>query len=135
MKQFGIETRQWLLSVIKQRKLLLLRKESHKPELHVEIALKMLEDLLSSYSYSNPLYMARFINQYTGDISVLLPGKGSTCYEKRKKEFNEICRKAILIQEEAQGTGLRAQVKKNPSTTSRLFIQEGNEKQYELSIF
>jgi hypothetical protein len=97
MGQFGINTRKWLLSVIKQRKLLLKTHRSHKSELHVEIALELLDDLLSAYSYENDLYMARFINQNASDIGVLLPGKGSTAFEKKHREFDSIRKQAILI--------------------------------------
>jgi hypothetical protein len=109
MNQFGKETRQWLLSVIRQRKLLLIRNRSHKSELEVEIAIKILEDLLSAYSYENPMYMARFIGQHTGDIDVLLPGKGSTCYMKKQKEFAEIRKSAMLIIAGNQAESIRRQ--------------------------
>jgi hypothetical protein len=97
MGQFGISTRKWLLSAIKQRKLLLKTNRSHKSELHVEIALDLLDNLLSAYSYENDLYMARFINQNSSDIRILLPGKGSSSFEKKQREFTSIIKQSILI--------------------------------------
>jgi hypothetical protein len=97
MAQFGIETSKWLLSVIKQRKLLLKTNKNHKPQLHVEMALALLERLLNTYSYENDLYMARFINQNAGDISILLPGKGATGYDKKHSELQAIIRTAVAI--------------------------------------
>jgi hypothetical protein len=99
MGQFGTDTRKWLLSAIKQRKLLLKTNRSHKSELHVEMALDLLDNLLSAYSYENDLFMARFINQHSDDISILLPGKGSTSFEKKHKEFVGIVKQAILIED------------------------------------
>jgi hypothetical protein len=97
MGQFGISTRKWLISAIKQRKLLLKTHRSLKSELHVEMALELLDNLLSSYSYENDIYMARFILQNAADIEILLPGKGSTAHDKKHREYLDILKKAAGI--------------------------------------
>jgi hypothetical protein len=99
MGQFGTDTRRWLLSAIKQRKLLLKLNKSHKSQLEVEISIKILDDLLSTYSYENDIYMARFIRQNIGWIENILPGTGATGHQKRMNELTEINKHAILLLE------------------------------------
>jgi hypothetical protein len=100
MGYFGIETRKWLESAIKQRKFLLKLNKSHKSQLEVEIAIKILDDLLNTYSYENDVYMARFIRLNIGWIENILPGSGATGYQKKMNELKEINRRAILLIEE-----------------------------------
>jgi hypothetical protein len=97
MAQFSSDTRRWLEAAIRQRKLLIRHNKSHKPEEEVLIALDLLEKLLKAYTYSVDLYMARFIHQYYKDICIILPGKGSSCSDKRQAEFRDIHLKAIQI--------------------------------------
>ena len=75
------------------------------------MALDLLDKLLSAYSYENDLYMARFINQNQGDIAVLLPGKGSTSFEKKQKEFSAIVKQALLIEDIKTSTRIRSNQK------------------------
>jgi hypothetical protein len=97
MGQFGTETRKWLESAIKQRKLLLKLNKSHKSQLEVELALQILDGLLGAYSYKNDVYMARFIRQNVGWIENILPGSGATGHQKRMDQLTEINKRAILI--------------------------------------
>lgn len=106
MAQFASDTRRWLEAVIKQRKLLLKINKSHKPEHEVMMAIHNLETLLSTYSYSNDLYMARFICQNVDNIETLLPGSGSAACRKKQLEFNLIRYNATLIVG-SQGSCLR----------------------------
>lgn len=123
MGQFGTETRKWLESAIKQRKLLLKLNKSHKSQLEVEIAIEILNGLLSSYSYENDIYMARFIRQNIGWIENILPGSGATGHQKRADQLSEINKRAILIIE-----GAAAQ-RHNGATVKNL-----NTKQYEMEF-
>lgn len=97
MGQFGIETRRWLESIIKQRKWLLHTNHNHKPQHEVTKALYELEILLGTYTYENDLHMARFIAQKLQNIETIIPGSGATCHAKRMRELSEINKKAILI--------------------------------------
>jgi hypothetical protein len=97
MGQFGIETRKWLESAIKQRKLLLKLNKSHKPQMEVEVAIEILDGILSTYSYENDIHMARFIRQNIGRIENILPGSGATGYKKKMEQLAEINKRAILI--------------------------------------
>jgi hypothetical protein len=97
MGQFGTETRKWLESAIKQRKLLLKLNKSHKSQLEVEMAIQVLDGLLSAYTYENDVYMARFIRQNIGWIENILPGSGATGHQKRMEQLTEINKRAILI--------------------------------------
>lgn len=72
--------------------------------------------MLSAYSYENSLYMARFIRQNIGHIEDILPGKGSTCYEKRMDQLAEINKKAIRIIEESEALDARHREVTNPKT-------------------
>jgi hypothetical protein len=93
MARFAVDTRRWLEAAIKQRRLLIRLGKSHKPaaDLHT------VENLLNTYSYSNDLYMARFICQYKCEIENILPGAGSSSCRKRQMEFNDICYAAVMI--------------------------------------
>lgn len=104
MGQFGIDTRRWLESAIKQRKLLLRVNKSHKLQAHVETALHTLLGQLECYTYARDEYMARFITQNIDRILTILPGKGSTCHQKRMNELADIYKKAnrILAEEPMQ---------------------------------
>jgi hypothetical protein len=98
MNQFGITTRRWLLSVIRQRKLLLDIGKSRLRNYDQCIrSIDRLELYLGTFSYSDPVNMARFIRMNKGHIMILLPGIGSSLHEKRKKEFEEICIEAETI--------------------------------------
>jgi hypothetical protein len=102
---YGTETRRWLLSVIRQRKFLLEIGKSKLPSgEHIKDTIARLELYLGMFSYSNPVNMARFINQHKGEIYILLPGKGSSNYEKRRKEYEDICRDAheIMVGKQAE---------------------------------
>lgn len=98
LKDYGIKTRRWLLSVIRQRRFLLeIGKSKAKDSTRIIDALDRLEKYLGLYTYATPRYMARFINERKSDICLLLPGRGSSMYEKRQKEFEDICADADLI--------------------------------------
>lgn len=101
MGQFGVQTRHWLESAIKQRKLLLRMNKSHKSQLQVEIAVDLLSNQLKAYSYENDVYMARFIRQNISDIEIIIPGSGATCHDKKMRELAEINRHAIMLLDEA----------------------------------
>ena len=116
MGQFGIETRKWLESAIKQRKYLLKNNKSHKSELEVEIAIKILDELLSMYSYKNDVYMARFIRQNLVWIENILPGSGATGYQKKLAELKEINKQAILLIEGHEAQILIRKQVTNPNT-------------------
>jgi hypothetical protein len=98
MGKFSDKTKKWLRSIIKQRKLLIHRNASHKDQAVAAVAIYSLESLLNCYPYENDVYMARFIRQYSTAIENILPGKGSTCYEKRMKEFSEIKKQALMLE-------------------------------------
>jgi hypothetical protein len=93
MARFAVDARRWLEAVIKQRRLLIRLGKSHKPAADMHTV----ETMLKAYSYSNDLYMARFICQYKGEIENILPGAGSSCSLKRQLEFNDIHYQAVLI--------------------------------------
>jgi hypothetical protein len=97
MGQFGIETRKWLESAIKQRKLLLKLNKSHKPHTDVEMAISQVDGLLKTYTFENDLYMARFIQQYLRSLEIIIPGKGSAAHVKRDRELTSINKRAIEI--------------------------------------
>jgi hypothetical protein len=99
MGQFGIETRQWLMNLIKQRKFLVRNNLNHKPQHELNKALFALETQLGAYTYENDLYMARFIRQYRNKIETIVPGSGATCHTKRMRELAQINKKAITILE------------------------------------
>ena len=99
MGQFGTETRKWLLSAVKQRRLLLKTDRSHKPRVHVEMALDLLDRQLTAYTFENDQHMSKFILRNADDITLLLPGKGSSSYEKKHREFEHIRRQAILLKD------------------------------------
>lgn len=116
MGQFGINTRKWLESAIKQRKLLLRLNKSHKSQLEVELAIKYLDELLGMYSYENDIYMARFIRQNIGWIESILPGSGSTGYHKKMTELKEIDKRSILLIEEHETQIMTRKQTTNPKT-------------------
>ena len=97
MGQFGIETRKWLESAIRQRKHLIKYNKSQKPQHEIETAIDCLERQLSAYTFENDHYMARFIRNNISSIEKILPGAGSTSYAKRMIEFNDINKRSILI--------------------------------------
>lgn len=97
MAQFADETRTWLLTVIRQRKRLMIQNKSHKPEANVRMALDILDLMLKTYRYENDLHMARFVRQQLGNIAMILPGAGSTLRHKREREFTDIKKRALLI--------------------------------------
>lgn len=98
MAVFGTNTRKWLLSVIRQRKALIRLNRSYKSPDDTIRAIEKLDLQLSCYTYENDLYMARFIRQYGFFIDQILPGHGSSCYERRRLEWSEIRKKAALIE-------------------------------------
>jgi len=99
MSEFSNKTREWLLSVIRQRKLLMKNGRSKVNEQAAREAIRDLELYLGAYSYANPYHMARFINGHKSQIQAILPGEGSPSHEKRHKEFEAYCRiAATLIQ-------------------------------------
>jgi hypothetical protein len=100
MAEYSDNTRCWLKSVIGQRKMLIRRNASHIDMARALVAINDLEKLLACYSYSNDLFMARFLRQQSQNIEFLLPGKGSSCHERRLTEWNMIKKTAILIAEE-----------------------------------
>jgi hypothetical protein len=116
MGQFGIDTRKWLESAIKQRKLLLKLNKSHKSQLEIELAISILDDLLGTYSYENDVYMARFIRQNIGSIEIILPGSGATGYKKKMEQLSEINKRAILILESYPTQDSRLKTKTNLNT-------------------
>lgn len=85
------------MTVIRQRKRLVLSSRSHKPEANVRMALDTLDLMLLTYRYDNDLHMARFVRQQLGNIAMILPGAGSTLRDKREREFNDIKKRALLI--------------------------------------
>jgi hypothetical protein len=93
MAQFAIDTRRWLEAAIKQRKLIIRLGKSHKPAADMHTV----ETMLKAYSYSNDLYMARFICQYRAEIENIIPGAGSSCSLKKQLEFNDIYYQAVMI--------------------------------------
>jgi hypothetical protein len=97
MAQFATETRRWLESAVKQRKLLLRMNKSHKNPAQTEMAIARLELQLKTYTYENDLYMARFIRNFYNDIDLILPGVGSTSHLKKQLQFKDINSRAILI--------------------------------------
>jgi hypothetical protein len=97
MAKFSSDTRRWLEAVIRQRKLLIRLNKSQKPAADVLTALDQLDRMLKTYPYSQDLHMARFVHQNYSNISVVLPGAGSSCSNKRHSEFREIHLKAIQI--------------------------------------
>jgi hypothetical protein len=97
MGQFATETRHWLESTIKQRKLLLKINKSHKPQTETETAIDILQRLLSSYSYENDLFMARFFCNNVQSIEKILPGFGSSSHEKRMLEFTALNKRSLEI--------------------------------------
>jgi hypothetical protein len=102
MAKFSNETKVWLRSIIKQRKVLIRLNKSHKSHAVAALAIYRLEALLNCWSYNHDVYMGRFIRQYSTEISDILPGTGSTCHDKRMAEFTSIRKQALLI--EAQFT-------------------------------
>jgi len=98
MAEFAVKTRKWLLSVIRQRKVLIRLNKSYKPSVETLKAIWRLDLQLGYYTYENDLYMARFIRQYGQFIEAVLPGRGSSCYERRQLEWSDIRKKAALIE-------------------------------------
>lgn len=136
MGQFGTDTRRWLESAIKQRKLLLKINKSHKSQLEVELAIKLLDDLLSVYTYENDVYMARFIRQNIGWIENILPGSGATGHQKRMNELAEINKRAILISEQTPPFPARAGYSpfKGGKIGQRTTAENQKTMQYEMDI-
>jgi len=99
MGQFGINTRTWLESIIRQRERLVRFNQSRKSQPDIIKALFVLKNQLNNYSYENDLYMARFIRQQLQNIEIILPGEGSTCHDKQKRELEEIKKTSILLSE------------------------------------
>jgi hypothetical protein len=97
MGDFSSKTKPWLRSVIRQRKMLIRLNKSHKDQMKEEIALARLEAQLNAYPYDNDLHLARFIRNFHQDIEIILPGNGSTCYDKKQVEFKDINKRAILV--------------------------------------
>jgi len=114
MAEFGVNTRSWLVSVIRQRKTLIKLNCSHKSPDDVIRAIEKLELQLGCYTYENDLYMARFISQYGFFINTILPGKGSSCYERRYMEWNDIRKRAALIE-------LMAEKTRKPAFNEKIF--------------
>lgn len=123
MGQFGIETRKWLESAIKQRKMLIRNGYSHKPQHEVNSALSVLGSLLEVYSYREDRDMAKFIRNHIIEIETILPGEGSTNFEKKKRELHVINMKALSVIENTEA--LRTKLNLIKSTKS---------KQYEMDI-
>jgi uncharacterized SAM-binding protein YcdF (DUF218 family) len=99
MGQYSEKAKPWLLSIIRQRKLLMVNNRSHIPQLEAELAMHSLEVQLNAYPYDHDVYMARFVRQHVHDIATILPGAGSSCHEKQKQKFDEIRKEAILIED------------------------------------
>jgi hypothetical protein len=97
MGQFATETRTWLESTIKQRKLLLRLNKSHKPQAEIETAIDSLKKQLDCYTFESDLFMARFFNNNVQSIEKILPGFGSSSHEKRMLEFTALNKLAIEI--------------------------------------
>ncbi len=102
MGQFGTTKRRWLLSAIRQRKLLLQTNRSRKLRPETEKAVEILERLLSAYSYENDLNMARFIIQNQDNIIAILPGTGASGYEKKSSERRDTLHEARTILENSK---------------------------------
>lgn len=102
MGQFGTTKRRWLLSAIRQRKLLLQTNRSRKLRPETEKAVEILDRLLSAHTYENDLYMARFIRQNQDNIIAILPGNGASGCEKKAAEFRDILSEAHRIEETAK---------------------------------
>lgn len=98
MAEFAVKSRKWLLSVIRQRKVLIKLNKSYKPSDETLRAIEKLDLQLGYYSYENDLYMARFLRQYGQFIEAVLSGHGSSCYERRQLEWSDIRKKAALIE-------------------------------------
>jgi hypothetical protein len=97
MGQFATETRHWLESAIKQRKLLLRINKSHKSQPEIETAIDTLKRQLDSYPFENDLFIARFFCSNVQSIERILPGFGSSSHEKRMLEFNALNKLSIEI--------------------------------------
>jgi len=97
MSEFSLKARQWILSLISQRKLLIKTGHSKINEQEASVAIRDLELYLGAYSYANPLQMARFINGHKAQIASILPGMGSASHEKKQKEFEALCRLSSVI--------------------------------------
>jgi hypothetical protein len=97
MGDFSAAAKPWLRKHLKQRKLLIRLNKSHKDQVAEELAISRLESQLNSYPYDNDLYLARFIRNFHQDIDIILPGKGSTGYDKAQSEFKDFNNRAILI--------------------------------------
>jgi hypothetical protein len=123
MAQYAIETRHWLESAIKQRKLLLKTNHSRKSGPEVEVSVQVLDTLLKTWQYSNDVYMARFITQNISSIEIILPGSGATSHAKRMRELDQINKQAIQILD-----GATAQ-RRNGIT-----VETPNTKQYEMEF-
>lgn len=85
------------MSAIRQRKLLLQTNRSRKSQPETYKALEILDRLLSTYTYENDVYMARFIIQNQDNIVMILPGAGASGHERKKAEFGQMCKEAIMI--------------------------------------
>ena len=99
MGTFVNDTKQWLRSVIRQRKVLITINRSRIDNGSALVAINTLETLLNCYPYENEIYLARFVRQQQGNIELLLPGTGSTMKEKRELEWKEIRTRATGILE------------------------------------
>jgi len=123
MGQFGPETRKWLESAIKQRRMLIRNGYSHKPQQEVNNALSKLGLLLEVYPYKEDRNMARFIRNHIPEIEMILPGEGSTNFEKKKRELHAINLEALSILENNRSQ------KDKPE-----LIQSTKSNQYEMDI-
>jgi len=102
MSEYSNKTKEWILSVIRQRRLLIKTGHSKIDEKAGRAAIKDLELYLGAYSYANPLHMARFFNSHKNQILIILPGVGAPAHEKRMKEYEAHCRIASTLIEGKQ---------------------------------
>lgn len=85
--------------------MLLMTNRSRKSQLETEKAVDILNRLLSTYSYENDVYMARFVIQNQDNIAAILPGAGSACHDKKKAEFDLMCKEALMILDNSRYEG------------------------------
>jgi hypothetical protein len=101
MGQFSKKVKPWLKSVISQRKMLIRINASHINQAKAAMAIYELEQLLKTYSYNDDVLMAKFVRNHFEQIDMILPGTGSTCYEKKQREWGRLRRDAILLLEKS----------------------------------
>lgn len=84
------EIHAWLMSVVRQRELLIRDNRSRQNKSLMVTHTSYLRKYLEAYSFRDPVKMKRFMNNNLSRILAILPGPGSSCHESRIRELDKI---------------------------------------------